>query len=247
MTKTTARAAKKTAQKKTAGGQAPKELTPLAKEINTRLMKAKQIEGKADDHRLAAAIRLAEAEKLCKDSGISFKKWVEASVTQSFETVRQLVRIGGADDPQKALEDLRSGSAKANKALRERKKKQASAVSRDTSSADVEPEVAIETAFEQLGDDEASNVMHKEAERRGLAVVSRPLLQEMTRWNKTSKLDRVTLDFDDLSAKDKLTFLLHAAKTTGAEVTIFGQSIDEAVAAYSEPAAKKGGRRKKAA
>ena len=51
---------------------AHQQLAPIAKEINVRMEKAGQALDKADDHRLAAALRLSEAQALCQKSGIKF-------------------------------------------------------------------------------------------------------------------------------------------------------------------------------
>ena len=80
-----------------------RELAPVAKEINVRLEKAAQSDGKAFDHRLAAAIQLDAARQMCVERKINFKSWAEENVTQSFETVRKLVAIGASEDPQLAL------------------------------------------------------------------------------------------------------------------------------------------------
>ena len=59
---------------------AEKKLSPLANEINVRFEKASKLDGQADDHRLAAALRLNEAKQLCAASGIRFREWVEKEV-----------------------------------------------------------------------------------------------------------------------------------------------------------------------
>lgn len=76
-------------------------LTDLAHEINVRLQKA-------DDHRLSAAIKLAEAKALCAEHGIAFKEWVVENIQfVGYVECTRLAKIGGADDPAKALEDHR--------------------------------------------------------------------------------------------------------------------------------------------
>lgn len=99
-----------------------KTLAPIAKEVNVRLEKADRAEKDADDHRLAAALRLADAEKVCAEAGIKFKAWASEHITKSFETVRKLVYVGRSDNPQQALEDMRGRNAEANRELRERQK-----------------------------------------------------------------------------------------------------------------------------
>jgi hypothetical protein len=84
-------------------------LDALAHEINVRLQKA-------DDHRLSACIKLAEAKEACKEAGISFKAWVAEKIEfVGYVEAWKLAKIGGADDPAKALEDFRD-RARARKA-----------------------------------------------------------------------------------------------------------------------------------
>lgn len=115
----------KAAEKKVANEAAKKALPALAHEINSRFELAAKIEGKADDHRLAAALQLAKAEEMCKAGGIDWKKWVEKNVKQSYETARKLVAVGKAPKPKLALADMRKSNAERNKAHREKTKKAA--------------------------------------------------------------------------------------------------------------------------
>ena len=96
------------------------KLVPFAKEINVRLEKASKSEDKAYDHRLAAALKLDEAKRTCHNGRINFKQWCEENVKQSYETVRRLAAVGGAQDPKQALEDMRYKNKKANKQFRDR-------------------------------------------------------------------------------------------------------------------------------
>lgn len=100
-----------------------RDLTPIAKDINARFISANKMDGKADDMRLAAALRLAEAKEKCTTHGIGFKKWVEENVTEGggWENARKLAVIGAAPEPAKALEDMRGKNKKANKKLRDGK------------------------------------------------------------------------------------------------------------------------------
>jgi hypothetical protein len=97
-------------------------LAVLAHEINTRFTLADKLDSQANDHRLAAAIQLAEAKKVCVEHKINFKAWASASVPQVYRTVRDLARVGAAPDPKLALEDLRNKNAALNRDLRERRK-----------------------------------------------------------------------------------------------------------------------------
>lgn len=109
--------------KEKAIAEATKALGPIAKEVNVRLEKAAKMEKDADDHRLAAALQLKEAEERCKAAGIPFKKWSEENVKgQSYETVRKLLAVGKAPEPALALADMRAKNAAANKRLREKQR-----------------------------------------------------------------------------------------------------------------------------
>lgn len=114
------------------------KLRPIAKEINVRFERADKYETQADDHRLAAALQLAQARKMCHSVKISFKDWCDTNVTTGYETVRKLAVIGSKPNPRLALEDMRHKNKIANKNMRDRNKvtkaKSASKGSRDTKS-----------------------------------------------------------------------------------------------------------------
>lgn len=105
----------------------PKELAPIAKEVNVRLEKASKLESDAQDHRLAAALKLAEAKEICKRAGISFKTWAEENVKDGagnqigFQAVRKLANIGEKDDPEEELNRQREAQAERAKASRDKK------------------------------------------------------------------------------------------------------------------------------
>ncbi len=93
-------------------------LKPIATEINAMLANADKSALRADDLRLSAAVHLDSVKTQCKDAGLNFKGWCKANVKQAYETVRQLVRVGGAPDPRLALEDMRAQNAKRNRKAR---------------------------------------------------------------------------------------------------------------------------------
>lgn len=142
-----------------------RQLAAAAKEINVRLEKAAQIEGKADDHRLAAALKLAEAKAVCKDNKMPFKKWVAAHVDKSYDEVRKLAVVGEAPEPAKALEDLRSGAAKRNKEARQRAK-----VSRDTGAPFAGSAADVKAAFDALSSTEKLEVLQHASKAVGAEV-----------------------------------------------------------------------------
>tara|TARA_Y100000310_G_scaffold132889_2_gene131862 strand:- start:7135 stop:7821 length:687 start_codon:yes stop_codon:yes gene_type:complete len=130
-----------------------KSLKGDAKEINSRLERAAVADGKSDDLRLSAATYMAGAKAKCKGAGISFKTWVEENVTQGFETARQLVRVGEADDPALAIEDMRAKTAARNRKARAAAK-ETKAVSRDTTTPASAPGLTgldqVKAGFEAL-------------------------------------------------------------------------------------------------
>lgn len=111
-----------TAQAKGAQTATLRKLSPIAKEINVRMEKASKAEKDAQDHRLSACHRFAEAKELCEANKVNFKKWCEENVEVSYHTARKLVAIGQSDDPRAALEDLRVKTAKQMKASRAKAK-----------------------------------------------------------------------------------------------------------------------------
>jgi hypothetical protein len=98
-------------------------LAALAHEINIRLDRAKRNDQQAFDHRLAAAIQVAEAKRECEARKINFRAWSEASFdkTLAFITIRHLAIIGSAEDPRQALADWRERNKEANKRMRDRR------------------------------------------------------------------------------------------------------------------------------
>jgi len=105
----------------------PKELAPIAKEVNVRLEKASKLEADAADHRLAAALKLAEAKEICKRSGVSFQTWSEANVKDAagnkigYQVVRKLANIGEKENPEEELARQREAQAERAAASREKK------------------------------------------------------------------------------------------------------------------------------
>ncbi len=215
------------------------KLTPIAKEINTRFSKADKLEGQADDHRLAAAIKLAEAKKLCKTSKLPFKKWVDENIEQSWETARKLVPIGESKDPAKALADLRAGGKARQQKLRDKKK--AEQVSRDTATpkqVEYKPTKAA-TPFEraddalgQLEDNVAVSVIESHAGRHGRVVLSQAEADKLREAAKKKSASKVGGDvpalqaaFDKLSRADKVRFAEYVADAVGAYIHI--PDVDE--------------------
>ncbi len=198
-------------------------LKPIAKEINVRLEKASKADGLAVDHRVAAALRLAEAKAMCEKHKITFKKWIEANVDKSYSEVRLLAKAGAESDPATAVALIRSSNAERNKVFREKKK----VLSRDntsTKSPDASPFQRAVDSIAALGDQAALNLASDIAVSKGMAVISKHDHAELSdlrtarKDDKKLSLDRVKHDFDGLPASEKMDLVRYAAKKVGVEI-----------------------------
>lgn len=224
------KAALERAKKEAAEAEKLKTLTPMAQEINVRFNKAESLEGKADDHRLAAAITLANAKAECDKLGINFRKWAEKHVKQSFENVRKLVRVGQAPDPKLALADMRGKNAERMKAARaaeraeppkqiEQRKEEPAA---PTGANQPTAEDVLEMAH-GLGDEDAVKLAKKVAEENGFEVVSKAELEAMriekAAPKKGNPLDEAKHAFTCVPVPQRMEFLEWAAGQVGATVS----------------------------
>ena len=151
------------------------------KEIVTRLEKAQKYEAQADDHRLAAALKMAEVEGKfaeARPKGITFRKWCESQnvVTpdirgRSWENVRKLLAVGKADNPQQALTDMREGNKAAVAKHRDKGDKPGGG-NGSTGSTET-PLQRIESALGGMSDEMAANTVKSIADNRGLKVVAK--------------------------------------------------------------------------
>ena len=116
-------------------------LKPLAKEINHRIKQAGELDGKADDHRLSAALQLEAARRQCKEAKINFERWCDQNIKKSYDEIRKLIAVARAPEPAKALADMRAGAAARNRDLRKRQ-----SVSRDATAPASKAESAWEAA-----------------------------------------------------------------------------------------------------
>ncbi len=106
-----------------------RSLAKTAKEINARFEAIARSEQRTDDQRLSCAIELAIAKEHCRDIGIKFQQWCDDNIKQKYDTARKLLAIGVAEREEegagkKLLEDMRDKNRAANKAMRDRKKKE---------------------------------------------------------------------------------------------------------------------------
>ena len=106
--------------------EARDKLDVMAKEINVRLGKAEKLDDRAeaartdaDDHRLAAALHLADARTIANENRIGWKRWVDKNIERSYRDVKKLVAIGSANDPVLALEGARKRDRDARARSRE--------------------------------------------------------------------------------------------------------------------------------
>ena len=199
-------------------------LVSVAKEINVRLEKANQAEGKADDHRLAAALKLEEARKKCQFAKISFKQWIDNNVTKSFAEVYKLAKVGAASEPKKALADMRSGAAARNRALRKRQ-----SMSRDTIAAASENQ-STATPYERadqlialLPDKQILTLVGNKVAPLGMRLVSDASAKKLRQLEDSNgrpiTYAEVQKVFLGLKASDKIMFVKWAGDNIGVEVT----------------------------
>ena len=152
------------------------------KEIVTRLEKAQKYEAQADDHRLAAALKMAEVEGKFAETrpkGLTFRKWCEGQnvVTpdirgRSWENIRKLLAVGKADNPQQALTDMREGNKAAVAKHRDKSDKPGGNEGGSTGPTET-PLQRIESALGSMPEEMAVNAVKSIADNRGLKVVAK--------------------------------------------------------------------------
>ena len=190
------------AEKKAAAHEAAvKSLAPIAKEIAVRLEKATKLIENADDHRLAASLKLAEAQGICKTNRINFKKWCEENVKEfGWENVRKLAAVGKSDNPQLALADLRNRTKEASQRHRAKSK------TARAPAAGIPGETAIVQGLNALPDETAVKIIRDEAKKLNLAVVNK---------DDQPKIFDLRSQFKVLAPSDKVAFLKWAAEEIG--------------------------------
>ncbi len=196
-----------------------KALAPQAKEINIRFERAEVAETKADDHRLAAALMLAEAKQRCDDNDVNFKKWCEANITKAYNTVRQLAAIGAADNPEQALQDLRAGTAARVKVHADKKK----IAPQEVKAGSATPFKQASEAITRLEDKPALNLIESVAVAKGLRVVSKTDHDDLKSFRKQMKtgpgLKAVVNGFNALKASEQMIMAEHASAKVGCTLT----------------------------
>lgn len=213
-----------------------KALAPIAKEVNIRMDKAAKMEDDAYDHRLAAALQLADASARCAKAKIKFKDWVDESINQSYETARKLVTIGKSKNPEEALEDMRVKNKLANAALRLRKAIKAP-VEKETVTKAAGKKAPVQTptirameALKVMPESEAVNLIKSTAQSHGLEVVSSSEASAV-RTAKFSAGDsarvRIRAIFDKCSAEEKCQIVDDLSLELGIENSKGGSPIKD--------------------
>lgn len=213
--------AKKTTAKKTAPAKKPtkkeqaaaaakaeaeKKLPAVAKEINVRLEKADKAQGQADDHRLAAALKAAEAKKLSSDAGVKFADWSKDNIKDfSFETVRKLAAVGESSNPAEALKEMREKNKAANKRLRD-KSKNLPKPQRGASKEEAVVDVAL-GALNKMPDTQRVKLLESVAHNEGLAVVPAASASKATSTSGEDRVQAAKTAFNTLDMKEKKAFV----------------------------------------
>lgn len=212
-----------------------KTLTPIAKDINARMSKAAKMEDDAYDHRLAASLRLAEANAICKDTkGITFKAWCAENVDQRYDTCSRLASIGRSDNPQLALTDQREKNKLANAALRERvaaKKASPSKTETTTPSKPAAPVVStqqrIEDFFDKLDKMYAPKLIESIADKHGLAVMTKDVAKaakSAVREQAVGKVVRAQKLVNSMTGAEKMSVLSWLAGEVGVDLPEFEEA-----------------------
>ncbi len=213
------------------------KLSPIAKEINVRLTKAAKATEQAADHRLAAALRLAEAKALCEKGELRFKPWVEANIERSYGDANRLAIAGASENPEEAVATMRDEQAARRKKSQAklREARTPPATGGGSPAIAEQPASLFQRATESiaaLGDKAALNLATGVAAEKGMVVVSKHDHSELKDLRKAQQnvsklsLDRVKHDFDGLVASEKMALVKYAAKKVG--VSIVEPTFDDA-------------------
>jgi hypothetical protein len=218
--------------------EAQRKLEPIAKEINVRFEKIAKLEGDANDHRLSAALQMARAEQIAQAAGLKFKDWAADNIkTQSWETVRKLLYVGKADEPAKALADLRAGTKKAQAKHREKVKierKQIAAPKPVDVVAGLKPEdqvALVKKVSKDLGlavvsatDAKALEQFRKDPPKKAEAPAAAAAPAEAVPFG----YDAIVKAVGDLKGSEKLKLLRWLAEVVGYDVTAKTEATKDA-------------------
>lgn len=173
-------------------------LGKIARETNSVLERVATNEQKADNLRVTAAVKLAEARVMCEENKIPFKKWCEENITQGYTEATRLAKIGASDDPKQALADLR---AKKRTAMKEHRAKRAAG--EPTKKIAGAPKTIAETALAQMPTKARTKLLESQAKEAGLVMVSKADAPPAG----AKDLDKATFAFEALSGQDKVKFM----------------------------------------
>ena len=218
-----------------------KRLRVTAKDINARMEKAKKYAAQADDMRLSASLRLAEAKEACDAAKMPFRKWCENHLDFGWQNARKLERIGrgGEDNARAALSDLRQRAAIAQKKSRLKKEnKQTSGSSPETTKAvDMTRLEQFLDAHNGMAEGDRKRFIEDCARNMGLVTIPADSYINLEKVRKSfealnrSKVDRIAAGvsgnlghakaaFDALAAADKMKLASYAADIIGATVVM---------------------------
>ncbi len=220
-------------------------LKPLAKEINVRLEKAAKATEQASDHRLTAALRLAEAKALCEKVKLHFKPWVEANIERSYGDANRLAIAGASENPEEAVATMRDEqAARRKKSQAKLREDRQPAQGGGTPATATEPPASLfQRATESvaaLDDKAALNLATGVAAEKGMVVISKHDHSELGDFRKAQQnvgklsLERVKHDFDGLVASEKMALVEYAAKKVGVEIVTPTFTDDEPVPDFLE-------------
>lgn len=203
---------------------AAKSLEPIAREVVGRGERMLKQDITADNHRIAIALQLVKAEDICKEAGMSFRKWYDAEIGNKpigervsdkapiylgYEAMRKLVQIGRADNPQLALDDQRHKNRAANQKLRQAKAEGVPKTSGTSNAASKAPPVApvvqVVDMLKKIDDNQALDAITGHAKSLGFAVVPKEKVG----------IGGIKAEFEAMKAKEKLGFLTWACALVG--------------------------------
>lgn len=221
---------KKAAVEQAAKDKAEKGLDSNAKEINTRFEKAEKLGAQADDHRLAAAISLANAKEVCREAGLPYKDWCVAHLKVSEQTVRKMLPVGAAENETKGagklmLEDMRNKNKDANKKSRDKKKAEASTAGTGKPAERKVPagERAM-AALDSMPAGEKKPLLASQAENMGMKLVDANGAASKADPKKVDVVSRTPLEisedaFKALAPRRQIAFAYWVADQTGGKFT----------------------------
>lgn len=230
-----AEAAAAKAAKEEAKKEVLKNLTPLAHEIRTRIEKAEGDEQRAINHRVSAAIRLAEVKAACEDAGIKFKDWFEDRLNTDkfklgYEQGRKLAKAGEAGDEEAvtlAIEDMRAGDAARQRKAREKKKESSGQIGHNSGNTTAtgsdgakapkkDKFTSAREALSELDDKAAEELVRSTAAEFGDRLIPDAEYKQWVKMKDLLPLELLNYAFGKLSDKDKKKALEALADDLGA-------------------------------